>query len=61
MRQQPDLSVEIYLRLAELLHASGRSEETAETVRQGLLAATQAYGNYFAVHPFVIQMQKCLR
>ncbi len=61
MRRQPDLSVEIYLRLAELLHASGRSEEAAETARQGLLAATQAYGSYCAVHPFVVQMQKCLR
>jgi serine/threonine protein kinase len=61
MSRQPDLSVEVYLRLAELQHASGRSEEAAETARQGLLAATRAYGNYFAAHPFVVQMQKCLR
>jgi serine/threonine protein kinase len=60
MSRQPDLSVEIYVRLMELLRATGRREEAAETARRGLLAATRAYGNYFVGHPFVLEMQKSL-
>ncbi len=56
MNRQPDLSVEIYVRLLELLHAAGRHSEAAQTARAGLAAAAQAYGNYFARHPFVIEM-----
>jgi hypothetical protein len=58
MSRQPDLSVEIYVRLVELLRASGRQEEAAEAARQGLLAAARAYGSYFAGHPFVLEMQR---
>ena len=36
MSRQPDLSVEIYVRLMELLRASGREKEAAEAARQGL-------------------------
>jgi len=61
MSGQPDLSVEIYVRLMELLRATGREKEAAETARQGLLAAARAYGAYFAGHPFVVEMQKSLR
>jgi hypothetical protein len=61
MSRQPDLSVEVYLRLAELLRASGRPEEATEAARQGLLSAARAYGSYFAGHPFVVEMRKSLR
>jgi tetratricopeptide (TPR) repeat protein len=57
MSRQPDLSVEIYVRLVELLRASGRREEAAEAARQGLIAAARAYGSYFAGHPFVLEMR----
>jgi len=60
MSRQPDLSVEICVRLMELLSAAGRKAEAAETARQGLAAAAQAYGSYFAGHPFVVEMQKNL-
>jgi tetratricopeptide (TPR) repeat protein len=55
---QPDISVEIYVRLIELLRALGREQEAAEAARQGLHAAALAYGSYFAGHPFAIEMQK---
>jgi hypothetical protein len=61
MSAQPDLSIEIYVRLMELLRASGRREEAAQAARQGLLTAARAYGGYFAGHPFVLEMQKNLR
>jgi tetratricopeptide (TPR) repeat protein len=61
MSRQPDLSVEIYVRLMELLRATGREKEAAEAARQGLRAAALAYGSYFPGHPFVIEMQKSLR
>jgi serine/threonine protein kinase len=61
MSAQPDLSVEVYVRLMELLRASGRREEATEAARQGLLTAARAYGGYFAGHPFVLEMQKNLR
>jgi hypothetical protein len=61
MSGQPDLSVEIYVRLMELLRATGRTKEAAETARQGLIVAASAYGRYFAGHPFVVEMQKNLR
>jgi tetratricopeptide (TPR) repeat protein len=61
MSRQPDLSVEIYVRLMELLRASGREKEAAEAAGQGLHAAALAYGGYFAGHPFVMEMQKSLR
>jgi hypothetical protein len=61
MNRQPDLSVEIYVRLMELLSGAGRKDEAAEAARQGLVAAQRAYGNYFAGHPFVVEMRKCLR
>jgi len=61
MSKQPDLSVEIYVRLMELLRATGREKGAAEAARQGLLAAAQAYGSHFAAHPFVVEMQKSLR
>jgi tetratricopeptide (TPR) repeat protein len=57
MNRQPDIGVEIYVRLFELLRASGREREAAEAARQGLLAAARAYGGYFARHPFVVEMQ----
>jgi len=57
MSRQPDLAVEIYVRLMELLRASGRATEAAEAARQGLAAATQAYGRYFSGHPFVHALQ----
>ena len=60
MSRQPDISVEIYVRLMELLRAAGREQETAETARNGLRAAALAYGSYFAGHPFVVEMQKSL-
>jgi len=60
MSRQPDISVEIYVRLAELLRATGREKEAAEADRQGLLAAARAYGRYFSGHPFVIEMRKSL-
>ena len=60
MSRQPDLSVEICVRLMELLRASGREREAAETARQGLRAAELAYGSYFAGHPFVMEMRKSL-
>ena len=61
MKRQPDLRVEVCVRLMELLRASGREEEAAEAARQGLQAAASAYGSYFAGHPFVVEMQKGLR
>jgi serine/threonine protein kinase/tetratricopeptide (TPR) repeat protein len=61
MSRQPDLSVEIYVRLVELLRASGREAEAAEAARLGLLAASRAYGSYFAGHPFVVEMRNSLR
>jgi hypothetical protein len=61
MSRQPDLSVEIWVRLMELLRGEGREKEAAEAARQGLRAAALAYGNYFAGHPFVIEMQKNLQ
>ena len=61
MNQQPDLSVEIYVRLMELMHAMGRDAESASAARAGLRAAKQAYGSYFAGHPFVVAMLKNLQ
>jgi serine/threonine protein kinase len=61
MSRQPDLSVEICVRLMELLRASGREREAAEAARRGLSAAELAYGTYFAAHPFVIEMRNSLR
>jgi hypothetical protein len=61
MGRQPDLSVEVYVRLMELLRATGREEEAAEAARQGLLAAARAYGGYFTGHPFVVEMQRRLQ
>jgi DNA-binding SARP family transcriptional activator len=61
MSRQPDLSVEIYVRLMELLRASGREQEAAEAARQGLHAAALAYGSYFAGHLFVVEMPNSLR
>jgi len=58
MSRQPDLSVEIYVRLMELLRSSGREKEAAQAARQGLRAAKLAYGSYFPQHPFAIEMQK---
>jgi tetratricopeptide (TPR) repeat protein len=60
MSRQPDIGVEIYVRLMELLSATGRQKEAAETARQGLRAAALAYGSYFAAHPFVVEMRKSL-
>jgi serine/threonine protein kinase len=60
MSRQPDLSVEIYVRLMELLRSSGREKEAAQAARQGLRAAKLAYGSYFPQHPFAIEMQKSL-
>ena len=61
MSRQPDISVEISVRLMELLRASGRESEAAQAARQGLLAAQRAYGSYFPEHPFVVEMRKSLR
>jgi hypothetical protein len=61
MSRQPDLSVEIYIRLVELLRATGRDKEAAESARLGLRAAARAYGSYFAGHPFVVELQKSVR
>ena len=61
MSRQPDLRVELCVRLMELLRASGREKEAAEAARQGLQAAALAYGSYFTGHPFVAEMQKGLR
>ena len=60
MSRQPDLGVEICVRLMELLRASGREQEAAEAARQGLLAAGLAYGSYYPGHPFVVEMRKSL-
>jgi hypothetical protein len=57
MSRQPDLAVEISVRLMELLRDSGRGKEAAEAAQQGLAAAAQAYGSYFSRHPFVIALQ----
>jgi hypothetical protein len=61
MSRQPDISVEIYVRLMELLHATGRENEAAQAARQGLLAAERAYGSYYPGHPFVVEMRNILR
>jgi serine/threonine protein kinase len=61
MSRQPDISVEVYVRLMELLHATGRENEAAQAARQGLLAAERAYGSYFTGHPFVVEMRNSLR
>jgi eukaryotic-like serine/threonine-protein kinase len=61
MSRQPDLSVEICVRLMRLLRASGREREAAEAARRGLSAAELAYGSYFAGHPFVIELRQSLR
>jgi hypothetical protein len=61
MSRQPDLRVELCVRLMELLRASGREKEAAEAARQGLLSAGLAYGIYFTRHPFVVEMQQGLR
>jgi serine/threonine protein kinase len=61
MPRQPDLRVEVCVRLMELLRAAGRTHEAAEATRQGLDAAAQAYGTYFETHPFVIEMRKNLQ
>jgi serine/threonine protein kinase len=61
MSRQPDIAVEICLRLMELRHASGREKDAAAAARLGLRDAALAYGGYFAEHPFVIEMQKSLR
>jgi hypothetical protein len=61
MSRQPDIAVEICVRLMELRHASGREKDAAEAARRGLRAAALAYGSYFAGHPFAIEMQKSLR
>jgi len=60
MSRQPDICVEVFVRLMELLRASGGEKEAAEAARQGLRAAALAYGSQFAGHPFVIEMQKGL-
>jgi hypothetical protein len=60
MSRQPDLSVELCVRLAELLRASGKEREAAEAARQGLLAARLAYGDRFARHPFVVELRRSL-
>jgi hypothetical protein len=61
MSRQPDLSVEIYVRLVELLRATGRRAEAADAARRGLLSAARAYGSYFAQHPFVAELRNSLR
>jgi hypothetical protein len=53
--------VEIYVRLMELLRASGRAKEAAEAAHQGLAVAAQAYGNYFSGHPFVQALENGAR
>ena len=57
MSRQPDLAVEIYVRLMELLRATGRAQEAAEAARQGLVIAGQAYGSYVSSHPFEQALQ----
>jgi hypothetical protein len=52
-RQQPADRVEIYLRLAQLLAASGHRHEAASVARQGLRTAERAYAAFFDTHPFV--------
>ena len=61
MSRQPDLAVEISVRLMELLRDSGRAKDAAEAAQEGLAAAAQAYGSYFSGHPFVIALQNGLR
>lgn len=61
MSRQPDLAVEICVRLQELLRAAGKVDEAREAARLGLDAAARAYGSYFAGHPFVVELQKSLR
>ena len=61
LSRQPDLSVEIYVRLVELLRATGRQAEAAEAARRGLLAAARAYGSYFEGHPFVAELRNSPR
>jgi tetratricopeptide (TPR) repeat protein len=61
MSGQPDISVEIYVRLMELSRAAGEQKKAEENSRQGLAAASRAYGDYFAGHPFVVALQKSLR
>ena len=60
MSRQPDISVEIYVRLVDLLRASGRREDAAEMARQGLLAAGRAYGSHSAGHPFAVELRRNL-
>jgi serine/threonine protein kinase len=61
LSRQPDLSVEIYVRLVQLLRATGRHEEAADAARRGLAAAAQAYGSYYRGHPFVAELESSLR
>ena len=61
MSKQPDLAVEIYIRLMELLRASGRAKEAAEAAHQGLAVAAQAYGSYSSGHPFVQALENGAR
>jgi tetratricopeptide (TPR) repeat protein len=56
--RQPGDRVEIYLRLAQLLTANGKTEEAGEVASQGLRDAEIAYGPFFARHPFVKQLRE---
>jgi tetratricopeptide (TPR) repeat protein len=56
--QQPADRVEIYVRLAEMLSAAGKSQSAGDVARQGLHTAESAYGKFFAGHPFVATLHK---
>jgi len=61
MSAQPDIAVEICVRLMELLRSSQREQEALATARRGLSAAGRAYGWYYAVHPFVRELGAAAR
>lgn len=50
--------VEIYLRLAQLLAASGRGREAADAAQRGLETAGHSYGAFFDGHPMVAELRK---
>jgi hypothetical protein len=56
--RQPADRVEIYVRLAQLLVASGRREEAVTVAREGLQTAESAYAAFFDTHPFVGDLRR---
>ncbi|HLK20792.1 MAG TPA: serine/threonine-protein kinase [Bryobacteraceae bacterium] len=58
LARQPADRVEIYLRLAQTLAASGRNSEAADVAQQGLHCAESSYAQFFQGHPMVTELRK---